>query len=93
MERPASTKRVVLTYAILSLLARAATAQLSVLMIWYGRRCYERSRGELIMMIYEKALSRKNVIGAAPGQQPEDSNEIEAVQQQTLHRSWVSCRV
>jgi ABC-type bacteriocin/lantibiotic exporter with double-glycine peptidase domain len=88
MERPASTKRVVLTYAILSLLARAATAQLSVLMIWYGRRCYERSRGELIMMIYEKALSRKNVIGAAPGQQPEDSNEIEAVQQQTLHRSW-----
>ncbi|KAK1144470.1 hypothetical protein N8T08_005343 [Aspergillus melleus] len=54
-------KRVALTYALLSLFLRFVSAQLQVLNIWYGRRCYERSRGEMMMMIYEKALSRKNV--------------------------------
>ncbi|KAK2746025.1 hypothetical protein FQN55_005847 [Onygenales sp. PD_40] len=60
---PAIPKRIPLTYALLTLAMRLIAAQSQVLNIWYGRRCYERSRGELIMMVYEKALSRKNVFG------------------------------
>ena len=56
-------KGVALTYAFLSLVLRFVAAQSQVLLLWYGRRCYERSRGEMIMMIYEKALSRKNIFG------------------------------
>ncbi|KAI9037599.1 putative ABC bile acid transporter [Aspergillus affinis] len=66
-------KRAALTYALLSLFLRFVSAQLQVLNIWYGRRCYERSRGEMMMMIYEKALSRKNVFE----QQVEDKEEEE----------------
>ncbi|KAJ5917997.1 hypothetical protein N7454_010372 [Penicillium verhagenii] len=60
-----STKpmRVPLTYACFALIARLVAAQTQVLGLWYGRRCYERSRGEMVMMVYEKALSRKNIIG------------------------------
>ncbi|KAA8641915.1 putative ABC bile acid transporter [Aspergillus tanneri] len=61
MGHPERPKRIALTYALLSLLLRFVSAQSQVLYLWYGRRCYERSRGEMIMMIYEKALSRKNV--------------------------------
>jgi ABC-type multidrug transport system fused ATPase/permease subunit len=64
MEKPASTRvnRVAMVYALLLWLLRVFAAQLSVLALWYGRRCYERSRGELMMMIYEKAISRKVIV-------------------------------
>ncbi|KOC15651.1 ABC transporter [Aspergillus flavus AF70] len=61
MGNPYAPKRVALTYAMLSLVLRLVAAQSQVLNLWYGRRCYERSRGEMIMMVYEKALSRKNI--------------------------------
>ncbi|KAJ5303614.1 hypothetical protein N7476_010413, partial [Penicillium atrosanguineum] len=64
MQDPTRSKRVPLTYALLSLLIRLVAAQSQVLNLWYGRRCYERSRGEMVMMVYEKALSRKNILGA-----------------------------
>jgi hypothetical protein len=54
---------VALTYSLLGLMVQAVEAQSEVLTLWYGRRCYERSRGEMTMMVYEKALSRKNVVG------------------------------
>ncbi|CAG7975403.1 unnamed protein product [Penicillium nalgiovense] len=63
MEDPSRPKRVPLTYAFMSFALRLVAAQSQVLLLWYGRRCYERSRGEMIMMVYEKALSRKNVSG------------------------------
>lgn len=63
MNDPVASKRVPMTYAMLSLALRFVAAQSQVLNLWYGRRCYERSRGEMIMMIYEKALSRKNTFG------------------------------
>lgn len=50
-------------YAAIMLLIRLLSAQIQVLNLWYGRRCYERSRGEMVMMVYEKALSRKNTFG------------------------------
>lgn len=64
MQDPTNPRRVPLTYAALSLALRLVAAQSQVLSLWYGRRCYERSRGEMIMMVYEKALSRKNILGA-----------------------------
>lgn len=63
MKDAGSSKRVPLTYTFLSLALRFVAAQSQVLNLWYGRRCYERCRGEMIMMIYEKALSRKNTFG------------------------------
>ncbi|TLD32087.1 ABC transporter [Venturia nashicola] len=63
MENPFSPKRIALTYSLLGLMVQGIEAQSEVLTLWYGRRCYERSRGEMTMMVYEKALSRKNVVG------------------------------
>ena len=48
-------------YAILSLLVRLIASQSSVFNLWFSRRCYERSRGEMITMLYEKTLSRKTI--------------------------------
>ena len=48
-----------ITYAVLSLLVRLIASQTSVFNLWFSRRCYERSRGEMITMLYEKTLSRK----------------------------------
>jgi ABC-type multidrug transport system fused ATPase/permease subunit len=62
MENPQSPKQVALTYTLLTLVVRFIEAQSDVLALWYGRRCYERSRGEMTMMVYEKALSRKQII-------------------------------
>ncbi|KIV98718.1 uncharacterized protein PV09_09505 [Verruconis gallopava] len=66
MENPHAPKRAVLTYALIILALRLIAAQSEVFNTWFGRRCYERSRGEMILMVYEKALSRKNVIGIDP---------------------------
>lgn len=68
-----ASKGVALTYAFLSLFVRFIAAQSQVLLLWYGRRCYERSRGEMIMMIYEKALSRKNIFGVQVDEKFDDS--------------------
>ncbi|KAL1847608.1 hypothetical protein Plec18170_008505 [Paecilomyces lecythidis] len=75
MRDPALPKRVPLTYALLSLLLRLIAAQSQVFNLWYGRRCYERSRGEMIMMVYEKALSRKNIVGPQIEDKHEEADE------------------
>ncbi|KAJ6050235.1 hypothetical protein N7444_006951 [Penicillium canescens] len=75
MKDPTRPKRVPLTYALLSFALRLVAAQSQVLLLWYGRRCYERSRGEMIMMVYEKALSRKNILGLMVEGKPEAPNE------------------
>lgn len=64
-------KRPALMYAILILLARVVNAQSEVFSLWYGRRCYERSRGEMITMLYEKTLNRKVV--SKPKEDKEDA--------------------
>ncbi|KAF1832529.1 P-loop containing nucleoside triphosphate hydrolase protein [Decorospora gaudefroyi] len=63
-----------ITYASLILLLRLAAAQLNVFNLWYQRRAYERSRGELITMLYEKTLHRK-ILGAKQETKEEYSNE------------------
>ena len=63
MERSDTHRDAAITYAMLSLLVRLVASQCSVFNLWFSRRCYERSRGEMITMLYEKTLSRK-IIGS-----------------------------
>ena len=62
MEDPAAPMRAAITYASFSLVVRLIATQSSVFTYWFSRRCYERSRGEMITMLYEKTLARK-IIG------------------------------
>lgn len=73
MERISLDKGPAIFYAVLTLLVRYVATQSSVFSLWYSRKCYERSRGEMITMIYEKTLHRK-IIGAVG-----DSNEEKKV--------------
>ena len=74
MEDATAPKTSALRWAALAFAVRVITAQSGVFSLWYGRRCYERSRGEMITMLYEKALNRK--IGFVPP--PEDSTKKHA---------------
>ncbi|CAK7568673.1 MAG: hypothetical protein SEPTF4163_006672, partial [Sporothrix epigloea] len=59
MEGAHPSVRVASTYAIFICVANIARAQAGIFSLWFSRRCYERSRGELVTMIYEKTLRRK----------------------------------
>ncbi|PQE13502.1 ABC transporter protein [Rutstroemia sp. NJR-2017a WRK4] len=61
MENPLAPRQATLTYALIALAIRLLDMQCYVFAIWYGRRAYERSRGVMITMLYEKTLSRKAV--------------------------------
>ncbi|RAL62089.1 hypothetical protein DID88_002575 [Monilinia fructigena] len=61
MESPLAPKQATLTYSLIALTIRLVSAQCDVFATWYGRRSYERSRGVLITMLFEKSLSRKTV--------------------------------
>lgn len=84
------SNRVALVYAMLSLVLRLIAAQSQVFNLWYGRRCYERSRGEMMMMVYEKALVRKNLF-----EQGADDKSTEGEQQEgeepdkSSKKSWL----
>lgn len=84
------SNRVALVYAMLSLVLRLIAAQSQVFNLWYGRRCYERSRGEMMMMVYEKALVRKNLF-----EQGADDKSAEGEQQEgedpnkSSKKSWL----
>lgn len=64
--------RVTFVYASLSLLAKLVKAQSAVVNLWLSRRAYERSRGEMITMIYAKALRRKDF--TFPDEKPVDAD-------------------
>ncbi|KAF2144322.1 uncharacterized protein K452DRAFT_267620, partial [Aplosporella prunicola CBS 121167] len=55
-----SSRRTAIEFAAFILAIRLVAAQSAVFSLWYSRRCYERSRGEMITMIYEKTLTRKS---------------------------------
>ncbi|KAJ4363024.1 hypothetical protein N0V83_010142 [Neocucurbitaria cava] len=74
MNDPASPKSATITYAFIGLVLRLASAQLNVFNLWYQRRAYERSRGEMITMLYEKTLNRK-ILGAKQKAIVEPSND------------------
>lgn len=52
-------RKVAMVYGVFILMARLISAQSGIFNIWFCRRAYERCRGEMITMIYEKTLMRK----------------------------------
>jgi len=73
MEGPDSSLRHAATFALVSWLLRLVAVQSSIIGLWYSRRSYERSRGEMITMIFEKTLGRK-IIGAP--KKPEHTEHV-----------------
>ncbi|CAO2652813.1 Nn.00g022240.m01.CDS01 [Neocucurbitaria sp. VM-36] len=73
MNDSASPKSATITYAFIALVLRLTSAQLNVFNLWYQRRAYERSRGEMITMLYEKTLNRK-ILGAKQEVKAEPTN-------------------
>lgn len=63
MKDPESPRSATITYAFISLFVRLLSSQCNIFNLWYQRRAYERSRGQLITMLYEKTLNRK-ILGA-----------------------------
>ncbi|KAH9900404.1 ABC transporter [Xylariomycetidae sp. FL2044] len=59
MENPESPVRAAIIFAILQFVASFVDTQCCCFGLWIGRRIYERSRGEMITMLYEKTLKRK----------------------------------
>jgi ABC-type multidrug transport system fused ATPase/permease subunit len=68
----------VITYAVISVALRLLAAQLGVFNLWYQRRSYERTRGELITMLYEKTLNRK-ILGAKQEEKDEQPNSHDSI--------------
>ncbi|KAI0382025.1 canalicular multispecific organic anion transporter 1 [Hypomontagnella monticulosa] len=47
-------------YALAILLVRLVACQSGVFLLWFSRRAYERSRGEMLTAVYAKTLARKS---------------------------------
>ncbi|KAJ8111681.1 hypothetical protein OPT61_g5781 [Boeremia exigua] len=73
MKDPESPRSATITYAFISLFVRLLSSQCNVFNLWYQRRAYERSRGQLITMLYEKTLNRK-ILGAKQEAREEPQN-------------------
>ncbi|KAI7788571.1 hypothetical protein LA080_008461 [Diaporthe eres] len=67
-------RNVAVVYGAFILLARLIGAQSGVFNLWFCRRAYERSRGEMITMVYEKTLMRKAF--TFPSDVDEDSEDM-----------------
>lgn len=65
MEDVSAPRSKAIIFAVFSLLIRLVACQSSVFSLWFSRRSYERSRGEMITMLYEKTLSRKVISESA----------------------------
>lgn len=71
-------QKVAMVYAVFVLIVRLIGAQSGIFNLWFCRRAYERSRGEMITMIYEKTLLRKAFTFPSEHHNDEDSAEKEA---------------
>jgi len=76
MQDPESPPKAAITYAALILAAEIVHGQASQLNLWYCRRAYERSRGEMITTMYEKVMSRKITVTES-GELVNDPKEME----------------
>ncbi|KAF4625947.1 hypothetical protein G7Y89_g12215 [Cudoniella acicularis] len=89
MEDHRTSRRATLTYALLSLVVRLIASQSAVFSLWYGRRAYERSRGQLITMLYEKTLSRKMISVSSKSRTPEISNTANGTVEMKAPSRWM----
>lgn len=94
MEDPLAPKSNAITYAALTLLVRLIACQSAVFNLWFCRRCYERSRGEMITMLYEKTLTRK-IVGASTNLDAAKNADVtppdtpqEVKKSSTLEKAW-----
>nr|POE99453.1 atp-dependent bile acid permease [Quercus suber] len=99
MEDITAPKRAPIIYAGMTLVVRLIATQSFILGLWFGRRCYERSRGEMITMLYEKTLGRKIAVqeqesdreGDLPSSMTNgDSHDVKLNKKQSskLRRCW-----
>lgn len=77
MKQVDTDKTSALKWGLLIFLAKFSNGQSEVFSLWYSRRAYERVRGELITMLYDKTLNRK-VIGM-----PESTKEKPGIDKKT----------
>ncbi|CRK35916.1 hypothetical protein BN1708_006839 [Verticillium longisporum] len=66
-------------FAAAILCVRLVACQSSVFSLWFSRRCYERSRGEMITTIYAKTLTRKSVGQGLPEKEVDELDESDVV--------------
>jgi ABC-type multidrug transport system fused ATPase/permease subunit len=62
LENPSYGKRPAAFYGLLLFAREVLWSQVSMLLLWYGRRSYEQTRGVLTMAVFEKTLSRKLIL-------------------------------
>ncbi|KAI1496134.1 canalicular multispecific organic anion transporter 1 [Biscogniauxia marginata] len=78
-------KRESLLYAMIILAVRLVACQAGVLSLWFSRRAYERSRGELLTTIYAKTLTRKSFgLQTEENDDSDDENETEISEDEPL---------
>lgn len=77
-ENPHSPRHATIKYAVLQLVARLIAGNAGVLGLWFARRCYERARGEMITMLYEKTLARKIITTQEKAEAASDEENPEA---------------
>ena len=82
MEDEATPMRAAVVYAFIALILRLIKLQAQIFSTWYGRRCYERSRGEMITMLHEKVLARK-IVGANPKAEVKKDDDQDAAKSDT----------
>ncbi|OJD36754.1 abc transporter [Diplodia corticola] len=75
IEHGGSGRKEAVVFATSIFAVRMIAAQSAVVSLWYCRRCYERSRGEMITMIYEKTLTRKSFGASENEKKKQDENE------------------
>jgi ABC-type multidrug transport system fused ATPase/permease subunit len=63
MESRTEHKQRALTFAVLLFAQSFFSTTISPLSAWYSRRCFQRTRAELMMQIYDKLMSRKVIVG------------------------------
>lgn len=81
LEDPLPNRKVAVVYGTFILIVRLVGAQSGVFNLWFCRRAYERCRGEMITMIYEKTLMRKAF--TFPGHDDEKSESKQGVASKT----------
>lgn len=67
-----------MVYAGITLFARLVRSQSGVFSLWFSRRNYERSRGEMITMIHEKTLRRKAFTFPSSHEPPQEEPDQDA---------------
>ncbi|KAI1485951.1 canalicular multispecific organic anion transporter 1 [Biscogniauxia mediterranea] len=74
-----------LLYAVMILAVRLVACQAGVFSLWFSRRAYERSRGEMLTTIYAKTLTRKSFgLRAEEDSNDEDQDELETDEETPL---------